>query len=144
MSKATANQTQRRLANQNGFTMIEILMALIILTLGLMAYGVSSGSIMTRNTHSTQESIATTLGQDKIEELKGTKLGGLLGGLSNVTINETVNEEGSTTGNHLVYQRTTQIDRTTQPCGCYYEISVTVAWNNNGNHSIELNTQVSQ
>jgi type IV pilus assembly protein PilV len=144
MFQSTKTQAIRRQNNEGGFTMIEILMALIILTLGIMAYGASSGSIMTRNTHSTQQSIATTLAQDKIEELKGQALGGLLVGVSTVTINETVNEKGDTTGNHLVYQRATTVSDAGHACGCYYDISVNVAWNNNGDHSVTLNTQVSQ
>jgi len=139
MSKATANKTQRRLANQNGFTMIEILMALIILTLGLMAYGVTSGSIMTRNTHSTQESIATTLAQDQLEILKNSSLAPL------PSNNETVNEAGETTGSHRVYTRSYTTSLVAgHACDCFYDISVTVGWNNNGNHSVTLNTQISQ
>ncbi len=127
-----------------GFTIIEVLMAVVILSLGLMAYGVTSGSIMTRNTHSTQESISITLAQDKIEDLKGQKIVDLLAGQPTVTFSEPVNEEGGTAGDHLVYQRTTVVTDVGQPCGCFFDVAVTVAWNNNGNHDVTLKTQVSQ
>lgn len=132
-------QTTKPLKNEDGFTIIEVLMAVIILSLGMMAYGVTSGSIMTRNTHSTQESISITLAQDKIEELKSKSLGGELGSHF-----EQINEKGSTSGGHRVYDRTTLVSDTGHSCACYYDIKVTVAWNNNGNHAVELNTQVSQ
>ncbi len=134
-------QTTKPLKNEDGFTIIEVLMAVIILSLGMMAYGVTSGSIMTRNTHSTQESISITLAQDKIEELKNQDLATLLG----LTISEPeINEEGTSSGNHTVYSRSTLVTDAGQPCGCYYDVNVTVSWNNNGNHSVELNTQISQ
>jgi len=134
-------QTTKLLKNEDGFTIIEVLMAVIILSLGMMAYGVTSGSIMTRNTHSTKESIAITLAQDSIEELKSKSLGGL--GLP-YSDSKWINEEGITGPSHNNYFRTTTVNDAGHSCACYYDIKVTVAWNNNGDHAVELNTQVSQ
>jgi len=137
-------QTTKPLKNEDGFTIIEVLMAVIILSLGMMAYGVTSGSIMTRNTHSTQESISITLAQDILEEYKNINLNSLVppGGIFDSSIS--VNEEGNDTGNHRVYLRKLHIERTSQPCDCYYDLNVQVSWNNNGDHTVELNTQISQ
>ncbi len=45
-------------------------MSVAIFSLGMLAYGVTSGSIMDKNTKSTKKSIATTIAQDQIENIK--------------------------------------------------------------------------
>ena len=127
--------------NQAGFTIIEVLMAVIILSLGLMAYGVTSGTLITKNTRSTQESIAITLAQDQLEELKASYL---TNGLSN---NQWINEEGEEGTDHTVFNRVWTVNLAPVadfPCNCYFDLYVSVEWNNNGMHKVELNTQVSQ
>ena len=141
-------ETHRKLAkhisgdNQAGFTIIEVLMAVIILSLGLLAYGVTSGTLVTKNTRSTQESIAITLAQDQLEELKASFL---TNGLSN---NQWVNEEGEEGTDHTVFNRVWTVNLAPVaefPCECYFDLNVTVAWNNGGFvRNVELNTQVSQ
>ena len=126
------------LNDSTGFTLIEILMAIVILSVGLMAYSATSGSIMNTNIKSTQQSIATTLAQDKLEQLKNSILDSNLPG-------ELINEEGRSTGDHLVYTRSWSTAlNPSYACDCYYDVMVTVGWNNNGNHQVVLNTQISQ
>jgi len=127
--------------NQAGFTIIEVLMAIIILSLGLMAYGVTSGTLITKNTRSTQESIAITLAQDQLEELKAVVLS------DGMTGDQNINEEGLEGAGHDVFNRIWTVNAAPTadfPCNCYYDVNVIVAWNNDGPHQVELNTQISQ
>jgi prepilin-type N-terminal cleavage/methylation domain-containing protein len=128
--------------NQAGFTIIEVLMAIIILSLGLLAYGATSGTLITKNTRSKQESIAITLAQDQLEELKASYLFDL------TTNNQWINEQGVEAAagvDHTVFNRIWTVNLAPGfPCNCYFDLNVVVSWNNDGPHQVELNTQVSQ
>jgi len=156
------------LKNQGGFSLTEALISVVLLSTGLLAYGTLSGSVIDRNTHSERESVATTLAQDKIEELRnmvveGTPLGNAVG-LTNPrwvisnwgsSFGETLNPEGGTDG-VLQYTRTWTITKPTPAeigsnggdggTGSFgiYNLQVKVAWNSNGPHEVELNTRISE
>jgi type IV pilus assembly protein PilV len=53
-----------------GFTLIEVLVAVIILAVALLGMGTLTTSIIANNHYADQVSSATTLAQDKLEELK--------------------------------------------------------------------------
>jgi prepilin-type N-terminal cleavage/methylation domain-containing protein len=123
---------------EDGFSLVEVMMALLILVVGILGYLKVSGAIMGTNIQSTKESIAITLAQDQIETLKESQL---ING--DGAVDEIINVEGIVDGSGTPYTRTWSVDlHPTIPR--YNNIMVTVGWNNQGPRSVTLNTQVSQ
>jgi type II secretory pathway pseudopilin PulG len=127
--------------NDSGFTIIEAIMSVAIFSLGMLAYGVTTGSIMDKNIKSTNKSIATTIAQDYIETVKNQSHTFLLAA---GTTTDVVDEEGTTGTPGAKYTRSATLTDLGAACGCYYELGVTVSWVNKGFNSIELNTTISQ
>ncbi|PIQ99297.1 MAG: hypothetical protein COV66_11995 [Nitrospinae bacterium CG11_big_fil_rev_8_21_14_0_20_45_15] len=141
-------------AQESGFTLVEILVAVVILAIGLFLFLSTSGSIMTRNQKSSNETIATTLAQDKLELIQNTALTVSLSGADGLaspsyssgwTANasgETIDASGNTgtPGAHFTRTWSIAADGT---LFFYYLVTVTVTWNNGAN-SVVLTTQISQ
>ncbi len=127
--------------NESGFTIIEAIMSVAIFSLGMLAYGVTTGSIMDKNIKSTKKSIATTIAQDYIETVKNQSHTFLLAA---GTTTDVVDEEGTTGTPGAKYTRIATLTDLGEACGCYYELGVTVSWVNSGFNSIQLNTTISQ
>ena len=62
----------------SGFTLIEIVVALLVLTIGLLGMAGLSIEVMKGNKSSNQISTATALAQDKMEELRGIGYEGMM------------------------------------------------------------------
>ena len=60
-----------RLRSSNGFTLMEVLVAMLILTVGLLGMAALITGIINSNKLSNRISTATVLAQDKMEEIKG-------------------------------------------------------------------------
>ena len=58
--------------NDNGFTLIEVLIAILILSVGLLGMASLTVGIINGNRFSNDLTTATTLAQDKMEEIRGT------------------------------------------------------------------------
>ena len=147
---------------QSGFSLIEVLMAVALVATGMLAYGALSGSVMNANTKSTKKSIAVTLAQDKIEELRNLTLmyRDLSTALSDAnpvfntsnaqwetSADESLDAEGQTTG-VLQFTRTwtvtqSSIDASTGGGEHLFDAQVIVSWNNNGNQSVTLESKIS-
>ncbi len=61
-----------KIANSSGFTLIEIMIAMFVLAIGLLGAAGVATTIISGNTLGKEITTATTLAQDKMEELKGT------------------------------------------------------------------------
>ena len=101
---------------EKGFTLIELMIAMIVLGIGILALIEMQVAAMSGNSSANQMTIATTLAQDQIERLKGLSFfdaaltdtnGGNNGALTNPTDDESfdltdasnpINESGGTTG----------------------------------------------
>ncbi len=57
---------------QSGFTLIEIMIAMFVLSVGLLGAAGVATTVINGNVFSNKITTATTLAQDKMEELKGT------------------------------------------------------------------------
>ena len=77
---------------EGGFSILELLIVVVVLTIGLLAFGSFSGVITDRNENSRKMTIASTLAQDKLEYFKNLSLGATLSNALNGT--ETVNASG--------------------------------------------------
>ena len=113
----------RKKRGEGGFTLIEVLIAMAILTIGLLAVATMQVSAIHGNKMGNEISRATFLAQDKLEELKTS---------TNIT-----SEPGGSdqTG---IFNRSWQIG----PSGTNSRsVTVTVSWVVGGNsHSVVLNT----
>ena len=101
---------------EKGFTLIELMIAMIVLGIGILALIEMQVAAMSGNSSANQMTIATTLAQDQIERLKGLSFfdaaltdtnAGNNGALTNPTDDESfdltdasnpINESGGTTG----------------------------------------------
>ncbi len=151
------------LSSNQGFTILEVIMAVLLVAGGLLAYGALTGSLMEKNVRNTRDSIATTLAQDKIEELRNAVLdannfsgamgnnrvfdGGIWDDLA--TSEEKLDADGNTTGN-LQYARTWKVEQADLTVvgslggGSHlYDVEVTVKWVDKSNQEVTLNTRIS-
>jgi type IV pilus modification protein PilV len=62
--------------NDNGFTLIEVLIAIVILSVGLLGMAALTTGIIRGNTFSNELTTATTLAQDKMEEIRRIRVTG--------------------------------------------------------------------
>lgn len=65
--------------------MIEVLVAGIIITFGMLAMGTFLGSVVSKNSINERKTIATLLAQDKMEDLRGDALSTDIGSANNST-----------------------------------------------------------
>jgi hypothetical protein len=148
--------------NEQGFSLIEVIMAVFLVVGGILAYGSLTGSLMEKNVRSTRDSIAITLAQDKIEELRNAVLdaddfSGAVGDnpvledlvWSVGNADENLDADGNTVGN-LQYTRTwtvgqADLDDTGSEGGGnhLYDVQVTVAWVDKAEREVVLNTRIS-
>ncbi len=144
------------LRNEQGFTLIEALMAMVILVVGIFAVMGTTGTVMDKNENSRKSSIAMTLAQDKIESIKGVSQAwlldgadgldspGLVGGVWTADAGgETIDAEGNAAVAGSTYDRTWTItDIATE--NFLFDVSVTMTWQDNGTKTLQLNTQITQ
>jgi len=119
--------------NNNGFTLLEILIAIVLLSIGLLAMANLTVGIMRGNLFSNQLTTATTLAQDKMEENRRLGFSGVA---------DDTESYGSITG-YPEYRRVTAVasidnPATGNPAGMNM-VTVTVSWDSD-QHSVALNT----
>lgn len=119
----------------DGFTLIELFVALAILAFGLLALSQMGVMAIGSNQGSSEESIATRLAQNKIDELKKEMYASLA--LQNFTDpHNPLDSQGNTGG---IYNRTWTI--ASGPTTGTKKVSVRVAWDN-GARQVNLKTLV--
>ncbi|MBA7566411.1 hypothetical protein ES708_08102 [subsurface metagenome] len=69
-----------KIANSSGFTLIEIMIALFILVVGLLGAAGVAITIINGNAFGKEITTATTLAQNKMEEMKGTAYSSIASG----------------------------------------------------------------
>ncbi len=146
-----------RLQQNSGLTLIEVILAIALASIGLLAYAVLSGAVVERNAVSKKSSVAVTLAQDKIEELKelGTRIilsdadtldspvyDSVTQSWTATAGGEAIDAQGVSGGSDALYTRTWSI---TPVNGADYftNISVTVSWDN-VSRTVSLNTYMTQ
>ena len=128
----------RRLGDNNsGFTLMEVLAAMLILSVGLLGMAALITGIISSNKLSNRISTATVLAQDKMEDIrrKGYDGVGNIGGSDE--------DENPVTG-YSKFRRVTSIKGVGTPAvSGLKSITVTVSWDSNA-HSVELKTILAQ
>ena len=115
--------------NNNGFTLMEVLVAMVILTVGLLGMAALITGIINSNKLSNRISTATVLAQDKMEGLSysGTP-----------TSDTTTTEPYNSITNYSLYKRVTSTE-VANPAAGMKTITVTAYWESDA-HSVELKT----
>jgi type IV pilus assembly protein PilV len=118
------------LQNKKGFTLIEVLIATLVLAIGLLSLATLAGTVIRGNSFSNKMTTATTLAQDKMEEIKrlGYDNAGTAAGTENY---------GSIAG-YSAYKRVTTV-ATGSPATGMKTVTVTVSWDADA-HSVALKT----
>jgi type IV pilus assembly protein PilV len=119
----------RRPGTQDGFTMVELMVALTILLIGLMVLMATVVTTVRASSFSRHATEAAVLAEDRVEQLRTQAVTG-------GTITETnLDEQGYVDTTRGLFTRTTTVtsrsltDSTGQVLGlAFWEISVTVSW----------------
>jgi len=120
------------LSNNRGFSLLEVLVAVVVLSIGLLGMAGLTTGIMRCNAFSRRITTATMLAQHKMESLRGL-------GYSNTPMADTTTTEDYTTiAYHPSYKRITSIDAA-EPAQGMKTMTVIVLWDNDA-HSAMLTT----
>lgn len=129
-----------RCKNDGGFTLIEVLVAIVILTIGLLGMATLTVAIIHGNKLSNDLTTATTLAQDKMEDIRRE-------GYDSVgDIGDPDDEEKPVSG-YPEFERVTSISGVGSPAVVgMKKITVTVTWSDqyNPSHTVTLETILSQ
>ncbi len=115
-------------SKRNGFSLIEVLIALVLLTVGLLALGGMQIVSIKGNSFSRGVTQATVLAQDKLEELRELPFAD-----SSLSIGR--HDEGVLSGSE--FSRSYDVESLS---ATLKTVTVTVQWTEEINHSISLST----
>jgi type IV pilus assembly protein PilV len=114
-----------------GFTLIEILVALVILSVSLLALAGLMITTTKNNAFGGRMTEAATFAQDKLEELRAIRW---------ENISEGVNTDQKSGSTGINYTRDWNVATT----GSLKTITITIGWQDKANHSIRLTSVLSQ
>ena len=114
---------------------MEVLITIVLLTVGLLGMAALTTGIINGNTHSRRLTTATTLAQDKIEDVRR------LGSSNMPSVDTTITEDYTTIANYPLFKRTTTT-AVSSPASNMKTITITVYWNSDS-HSVSLQTILS-
>lgn len=124
--------------NGSGFTLIEVLVAIVILSVGLLGMASLTVAIIQENKLSNDLTTATTLAQEKMEDIRN------LGYAGTPASDSTVTEDYGNISGYPGFKRVTVTDvydaGTTWPPDGLKDIKVTVSWVYKKTHSVEVKT----
>jgi len=112
-----------------GFTLIEVVVTLLILTVGLLGMAALTVSVIQGNAQSNKITTATTLAQDKLEEMK--------------TIGYPVADADKDNETIDGFERKPQVVAGDDDHPGTNTVTVTVSWDSNS-HSVALSTIISE
>jgi prepilin-type N-terminal cleavage/methylation domain-containing protein len=125
----------QKLNNNRGYSMIEVFIAMVVLSIVLLGMAGLINITVTINRNSAEKTVAITLAQDKMEET-------ITKGYSNISsTNQTLTEAYAAMPNYLSYKRITEI-KINKPDKDIKLITVDVYWNND-NRQVRLQSLIS-
>ncbi len=131
MKSRNENQPPEK-KRQNGFTLIEVLIAIVILSVGLLGMASLTGSIILSNKLSNDLTTATTLSQDKMEDIRADAYGSVA--------SET---KVACSTPYAAFQREVTVVNDSPAAGMK-TVTVKVYWGPSDAHNVELKTILSQ
>lgn len=124
--------------SDNGFTLLEVLIAIVILSVGLLGMASLTVGIINGNKFSNDLTTATTLAQDKMEDMRRLGYSG-----TSATTTTTTENYNSITG-YEAYKRVT-VTTVDNPVVGMKTVTVTAYWQDAvKEHSVELKTILAQ
>ena len=117
--------------NTKAFTLIEVLITLVILSISLLAMAGLMATTTKSNAYGGHITEATTFAQDRLEELRATRW-------EDIPLGSFSDQITGSTG--FVYTRTWNIVQT----GNFRTVTITVSWVDRTNHSVRLLSVMSQ
>ncbi len=127
-----------RITPQGGFTLIEILVVMVIFTTSFLALAAGATTVMKSNHSSYNNTIATTLAQDKLEELMA---GTVLPNCPAYTKTDPNCFNKPTTSSSMTFDRYVRITANAPVAGVT-RIEIKLDWNDHTGHSLTLSSAV--
>ena len=139
----------KQMNNQNGFTLIEVLIAAVIIVMGFLAMSTFLGNYLQKNGQNKHRTMATVIVEQKIEQLR-TKA---LGTVATATDGDLTSADSDATGRAIdadgndlgaagtageVYTLTWDVNDTNNP----HTVRARVVWDGIGNSQVVLMTLV--
>lgn len=118
--------------DNKGFTFLEILVAMVVLSIGFLGIAAVTASMVRGNSFSNRLTTATTLAQERMEEIR--RLG--YSGIS--TADTTTVEDYNSIANHPLYKRVVRTNMK-NPADGMKMVTVAVYWGSD-THSVSLKT----
>ena len=137
---------KNHLDNKDGFTLIEVMVALVILMVAMLAVGSMQITAVRGNAFGKEMQTAVVVGREVLERVMSSPydsvVAGNVTGLPAFDVEEEVNPDPSNPG--FQYTRTWNVNNNT-PFVDAATVSTTVTWNDSsGEHSITLNTIITR
>jgi len=123
---------KQRIDNSTGFTVIEVIIAAIIILFGLLAMATFLGNLMSKNSDKERKTMATTIAEEKIENLRGDAL----------TVDITNADNGTDTVSTAAGTFTRTWTITEDFSGLADQVSVLVDWDGTGNSQVTIVTLI--
>jgi len=117
--------------NSKGFTLIEVLITLIILAVSLLALAGLMATTTKSNASGGQITEASTIAQDRLEELRAVQW-------DNIPVGDVSDQRNGSTG--INYVRNLNV----QQNGNLKTVTLTINWTDRTNHSIRLLSVMAQ
>lgn len=124
----------RPLCHESGFTLFEIVIAMAVLAVGSVGATALTLSMIRGNAISHNITTATTLAQDKLEDIKRL---GFVAAVSST-------EEYGSIANYSAYRRVTTVTGAPAVTPVTKTVTVVVSWRGSGTHKVILNTIIAQ
>jgi len=124
---------KQRIDNSSGFTLIEVLIAAVILLFGLLSMVSFLGNLVSKNSTNERKTMATLIAQDKIEDLRTDALKTDLTAANNGTDPTITTAAGPFTRSWTIVE---------DAVGLTDQITVTVDWDGVGNTQVTAVTLV--
>ena len=118
---------------QDGFTLLELVIAMGLFAAGLLGLTLMTSGLMTRNMTTRQCAVATRLAQNKLERLRQGPYSEISDG-----VEENMNASGAASPGG--FRREVAVEEKTDPA--YKKVVVTVSWQSKGAHRVMLTSIV--
>lgn len=125
----------RRLRSRAGFTVIEVMAALGIFSIGVLGLAAGAITITKANKTSQFHTAATNMAQDKLEQLKSTSVGFVTTCASAC--------ETAPTSQGVTFTRTWVVTQNSPSAGVN-KIDVTVSWRDYATHTVTVTSAIPQ